>query len=66
MRLNCNHQPPCPSAKNPDRRLAAIVVRDHVEQGVCLLCNGIVLFDDGGRLILSTSVTNPTAHSVAA
>jgi Family of unknown function (DUF5999) len=65
MYLNCEHQPPCPSAKNPDR-LAAMVVRDHAEQGWYLLCNGIVLFDDGGCLFPDGHATNPPTHSVAA
>ena len=47
--MNCPHRPRCPSQDAPDARAAAIV-SDHCEQGWFLLCNGIVLFDDGGCL----------------
>jgi hypothetical protein len=30
--------------------MAARVVADHLEQGWSLLCNGVVLFEDGGAL----------------
>lgn len=46
----CRHQPPCPSADVPDA-LAAAVVAAHPEQGWRLLCNGVVVFDDGGALL---------------
>jgi len=45
----CEHQPRCPDALASDR-LAARVVAGHPEQGWSLLCNGVVLFDDGGEL----------------
>ena len=32
-------------------RAAAHVIAGHPEQGWSLLCNGIVLFDDGGLLL---------------
>ncbi len=42
----CSHTPPCPGAE--ERACCnAHVVADHSEQGWCLLCNGVVLFDDG-------------------
>ena len=47
----CQHQPQCPDALAPDRQ-AARVVATHPEQGWSLLCNGIVVFDDAGELIL--------------
>ena len=47
----CQHQPRCPSALAPDRT-AARVVAPHPEQGWSLLCNGVVLFDDAGVLLL--------------
>ncbi|HEX6528128.1 MAG TPA: DUF5999 family protein [Streptosporangiaceae bacterium] len=34
----------------PDRH-AARTVAGHPEQGWALLCNGVVLFDDGGELL---------------
>jgi hypothetical protein len=46
----CHHFPPCPAAMAPDRH-AARTVAAHPEQGWSLLCNGIVLFDDGGELL---------------
>lgn len=46
----CQHQPRCPAAMASDR-LAARVVAGHPEQGWSLLCNGVVLFDDGGELL---------------
>lgn len=46
----CNHQPLCPSAAQIDR-LGARLIASHPDQGWSLLCNGIVLFDDGGLLL---------------
>jgi hypothetical protein len=46
----CLHQPPCPSADQPDRE-AACTVAAHPEQGWSLLCNGVVVFDDSGELL---------------
>ena len=46
----CRHQPRCPDALAPDRS-AARSVASHPEQGWSLLCNGVVLFDDGGELL---------------
>ena len=46
----CPHTPSCPSAQSADR-LAAHVVRDHLEQGWELLCNGVIVFDDAGVLL---------------
>ena len=53
----CRHQPRCPDALASDRS-AARAVASHPEQGWSLLCNGVVLFDDGGALL-------PTSPSVA-
>ena len=47
----CQHQPRCPGALAPDCT-AARVVTCHPEQGWSLLCNGVVLFDDAGVLLL--------------
>ena len=46
----CTHEPRCPSAGDTDRT-AAHVISGHPEQGWSMLCNGIVLFDDGGLLL---------------
>jgi hypothetical protein len=57
----CRHQPRCPDALASDR-FAARVVASHPEQGWSLLCNGVLLFDDGGELVLgSPSVAVPAA-----
>ena len=48
--IMCSHKPQCPSAGDT-ARAAAHVVAGHPEQGWSLLCNGIVLFDDGGLLL---------------
>jgi hypothetical protein len=47
---SCQHQPTCPDALAPDRATARAVA-NHPEQGWSLLCNGVVLFDDGGELV---------------
>jgi hypothetical protein len=46
----CEHQPPCPPGSGPNG-LQAQIVADHSEQGWYLLCNGVLLFDDGGALL---------------
>ena len=46
----CGHQPRCPDALSPGRSAARIVAH-HPGQGWSLLCNGVVLFDDGGALL---------------
>lgn len=46
----CQHRPTCPDALASDR-FAARAVASHPEQGWSLLCNGVVLFDDGGQLL---------------
>jgi hypothetical protein len=46
----CTHQPPCATAQAPDRA-AARVVAAHPDQGWSLLCNRVVLFEDGGMLL---------------
>ncbi|MBV9384322.1 MAG: hypothetical protein JOY82_06235 [Streptosporangiaceae bacterium] len=47
----CTHTPPCPDARATDRCVARVVA-SHPEQGWSLLCNGVVLFDDAGVLVL--------------
>jgi Family of unknown function (DUF5999) len=46
----CQHQPRCPEWPAPDH-LAARIVADQPGQGWSLLCNGVILFDDGGELL---------------
>jgi len=57
----CNHVPACPQADAKDA-IAAVIVVDHCEQGWYLLCNGVVLFDDGGCVATSA----PAATAIAA
>jgi hypothetical protein len=54
----CQHRPRCPGAAARDRA-AACVVASHPEQGWSLLCNGVVLFDDAGMLVLAGPVPSP-------
>jgi hypothetical protein len=61
----CQHQPRCPGASAPDRA-AACVVACHPEQGWSLLCNGVVLFDDAGILVLDAPVAMPGRVPAAA
>jgi len=60
------HQATCPSADGPTSPVAACTVAAHPEQGWSLLCNGVVLFDDGGYLLPATTSTVQAAQSVAA
>jgi hypothetical protein len=56
----CQHEPQCPAAEDPRGQRAEIVVA-HPEQGWYLLCNGIVLFDDGGLMLPGHRVVAPAA-----
>ena len=53
----CQHQPRCPSWQAPDH-LAARIVSDQPGQGWSLLCNGVIVLDDGGELF-------PDGHALA-
>lgn len=46
----CEHTPACPTAAGPDHDAARVVVT-HFEQGWSLLCNGVVTFEDTGKLL---------------
>jgi hypothetical protein len=37
------------------------VIAPHPEQGWCLLCNGVILFDDGGAVLPDSSTLEPSA-----
>lgn len=54
----CVHNPCCPDSYAPDRD-AALVLVVRPEQGRSLLCNGVVLFDDTGKLLPDGSVVAP-------
>ena len=45
----CTHIPRCAEADGPAATSARVRVAHH-EQGWCLLCNGVILFDDGVHL----------------
>ncbi|MFJ7280484.1 DUF5999 family protein [Kitasatospora sp. NPDC098663] len=47
--LNCQHEPNCPIPEAPDAAAAQIMM-SHPEQGWMILCNGTLLFEDGGAL----------------
>jgi hypothetical protein len=59
----CQHLPACPDAHAPDRT-AARVAADHLEQGWSMLCNGVVLFEDGGALLADGRAVAPAASAV--
>ena len=64
----CTHEPHCASAADI-ARAAARVIASHPEQGWSLLCNGIVLFDDGGLLLPDGRAEAPHTrpfHAIAA
>jgi hypothetical protein len=61
----CQHQPPCPSANTPDHR-AARIEAEHWDQGWCRLCNGVVIFDDGGEFLPDGHVVPAPHHGRAA
>jgi len=46
----CVHTPRCPPPSAKDRT-AAHTIALHAEQGWSLLCNGLVVFTDGGELL---------------
>jgi len=54
----CQHQPRCPEWPAPDH-LAARIVADQPGQGWSLLCNGVILFDDGGELLADGRAAGP-------
>src|SRR5947207_12564747 len=60
----CSHVPTCPPAHSPAFS-AARVVAGHPEQGWSLLCNGVVLFDDGGALLPDGRAVAPVPHAPA-
>jgi uncharacterized protein DUF5999 len=59
----CQHLPACPDGHAPDRT-AARVVADRPGQGWGLLCNGVVLFEDGGALLADSQAVAPPASAL--
>jgi hypothetical protein len=64
MAAMCAHNPPCPAADAKDARRACVVCR-HDEQGWCLLCNGLIAFDDGGAILPNGSALAPRSEVLA-
>jgi hypothetical protein len=50
--------PPCRAFDTSSACRAHVVCR-HDEQGWCLPCNGVVLFDDGGAILPDGSTLEP-------
>jgi hypothetical protein len=46
----CQHLPSCPPRQALDHH-AAFIVAEHWVQGWSLLCNGVIIFDDGGEFV---------------
>jgi hypothetical protein len=61
----CAHRPHCPPAEACDAA-AAHVIAAHPEQGWSLLCNGVLLFEDGGELLPNGRVLEPPVFVPAA
>src|SRR5215470_11242948 len=61
----CPHRPRCPGALEPDRLAAQLVAR-YPDQGWSLLCNGVVLLEDGGQLLPDGQIVSPAARPKAA
>jgi hypothetical protein len=60
----CEHHPSCPAADSADACTAHIRA-DHHEQGWCLLCNGVIVFDDGAALLPDGHVVPVVAAAAA-
>lgn len=56
--MNCEHNPPCPTADAADHE-SARAVSCHPEQGWSLLCNGVIVFEDTGELMPDGSLVQP-------
>ena len=54
----CRHVPSCPGASAPARESALVCVPQPT-QGWALLCNGVVMFDDGGMLLPDGTAVDP-------
>lgn len=56
--MMCTRFPPCPGADETNAR-EAHVGTSHPEQGRSLLCNGMILFDDGGAILPGGDIVEP-------
>ena len=61
----CTHSPSCPAAESGEASRAQVVCR-HDEQGWCLLCNGVILFADGGAILPNGSTVSARPYRRAA
>ena len=59
----CQHLPACPDGHAPDCT-AARVAADYLKQGWSLLCNGVILFEDGGALLADGQAVAPPASAL--
>ncbi|WP_391530286.1 DUF5999 family protein [Candidatus Frankia nodulisporulans] len=55
---DCPHSPPCPAADDVDRD-AARLASEHWDQGWCLLCNGVIRFEDTGEILPTGRTVEP-------
>lgn len=60
----CDHNPRCPSADSTACRTAHTNVRCD-QQGWCLLCNGVIVFDDGGAILPDGRIVGALAPAAA-
>lgn len=62
----CQHQPECPPAEAVDHDAAKVVAHDELT-GYSLLCNGVIVFSDGGEIAPDGTITgelhNPAPHA---
>lgn len=56
----CLHNPGCPAGDSREA-CSAHVIAPHHEQGWCLLCNGVIVFDDSGAILPDGSAIEPHA-----
>lgn len=56
--MTCQHQPPCPPAEAVDHDAAVVLIHDH-HAGYSVLCNAVILFDDGGEIGPDGSTVGP-------
>jgi hypothetical protein len=57
--MTCNHRPACPGAEATNAREAHVSIW-HLEQGWRLLCNGVILFEDGGAILPDGRCVEPS------
>jgi hypothetical protein len=60
----CQHEPRCPQWPAADH-LAARIAADHPEQGWCILCNGVIVFDDDSELLPDGRTVTPRPPALA-